>query len=260
MKINIKGVIVQNRDKELYNWFGIDAVSPRDVITALDEAKGQDIEVDISSGGGDVYAGSEIYSALKSYAGNSVGNIVGIAGSAASVIAMGVKKLKISPTAMIMIHNAQTVTVGDSNAHASMSETLKTVNTSIRNAYKLKTKKTDEELINLMNNTTWFDAKTALENGFVDEIMFDSELKLSASVFNGEIPPQILDKMRNFLAEKINKDPDPEPKPKLEDPPQENDNGAETQPTTDTQYEAMMQAQRKEIARLKNKLYGGMLT
>ena len=141
MKINIKGVIVQNRDKELYNWFGIDAVSPRDVITALDEAKGQDIEVDISSGGGDVPAGSEIYSALKSYAGNSVGNIVGIAGSAASVIAMGVKKLKISPTAMIMIHNAQTVTAGDSNAHASMSETLKTVNTSIRNAYKLKTKK-----------------------------------------------------------------------------------------------------------------------
>jgi hypothetical protein len=116
-----------------------------------------------------------------------------------------------------------------------------------------------------MNNTTWFDAQTALENGFVDEIMFDSELKLSASMYAGEIPPEVINKMRNFIAgkadpnliAKIMEGPEPEPKPEES---QENDNGAETQPTTDTQYEAMMQAQRKEIARIKNKLYGGMLT
>ena len=38
MKIDIKGVIVPNDDKWVYDWFDMDAVAPREVLTALDRA------------------------------------------------------------------------------------------------------------------------------------------------------------------------------------------------------------------------------
>ena len=79
MEIDVKGVIVNNDDKWLYDWFDMDAVSPRDVITKISQAKNEDLDVNINSGGGDVYAGSEIYTALKSHKANVTVKIVGVA-------------------------------------------------------------------------------------------------------------------------------------------------------------------------------------
>ena len=62
--------------------------SPGMVGKVLEEANGEDIEVEINSGGGSVFAGSEIYTAIKSYKGKKTAKIVGLAASAASVIAM----------------------------------------------------------------------------------------------------------------------------------------------------------------------------
>ena len=83
MKINIKGVVVPNDDKRIYDWLGYEAVCPNDVSKAIAEANGEDLEVEINSGGGSVYAGSEIYTAMKSYKGQVVKIQVA---SAASVI------------------------------------------------------------------------------------------------------------------------------------------------------------------------------
>ena len=63
-KINIKGVIVPNDDKRVYEYFEMDATSPADVISAIEAANGEPIEVEINSPGGDVFSGSEIYTAL----------------------------------------------------------------------------------------------------------------------------------------------------------------------------------------------------
>ena len=86
-KIEVKGTIVGNADKWIYEWFGMDATCPKDVNAAISEANGEPLLVEINSGGGDVFAGSEIYTALKAYAGTVEINIVGLAASAASVIA-----------------------------------------------------------------------------------------------------------------------------------------------------------------------------
>ena len=56
-----------------------DATAPKDVV--LPES-GEPIEVHISIGRRDVYAGSEIYTALRSYPGDVTVKIVGIAASA----------------------------------------------------------------------------------------------------------------------------------------------------------------------------------
>lgn len=182
-KIEIKGNIVQSSDKWIYNWLGIEATSPQDVSKALIEANGQDIEVDINSGGGDIFAGSEIYTALRGYKGNVLINIVGLAASAASVIAMAAKS-RITPTGLFMMHNVSSKAQGDYRDMEHRAEVLKTANKSIANAYKDKTGLSDEELIKLMDQETWLSAEDAVKNKFVDEVMFDTSNQSIKGFYN----------------------------------------------------------------------------
>lgn len=173
-KIEVKGTIISNNLQDIYDWVGIEATSPSKVIGALPKDNSE-VEVSINSGGGDVFAGSEIFTALKEYKGNVTVKIVGLAASAASVIAMAADKVLISPTAQLMIHNVSTSVGGDYRTFEHTAEILKSANQSIANAYKQRTGKSDEELKSLMDAETWFNAQTAVEHGFADEIMFENE-------------------------------------------------------------------------------------
>ena len=165
----------------------------------LEKANGEDLEVEINSGGGSVFAGSEIYTALKSYKGNVTVKIVGLAASAASVIAMAGKKVLMSPTAQMMIHNVSSRAEGDYREMEHTAEILKSANDTIANAYRLKTGKEQKELLSLMDKETWMTAQKAKELGFIDEIMFE-DLQLAASTsYSGLLPPEVINKMRNTI-------------------------------------------------------------
>ena len=187
MKVNIKGPIVSNSEAWIYEWFGIEATSPNSVNQVIEKASGEDLEVEINSGGGSVFAGSEIYTALKSYTGNVIVKIVGLAASAASVIAMSGKKIQMSPTAQLMIHNVSSRQSGDYRDMEHMAEVLKNANETISNAYRLKSKMSQEQLLEMMNAETWMTAAKAKEYGLIDEIMFE-EAELVASLdYSGPI-------------------------------------------------------------------------
>ena len=199
-KVQIKGPIVSNDVKWIYDWFEMDATSPRDVEKALMDANGDDLEVEINSGGGSVYAGSEIYTALKDFKGKKTVKIVGIAASAASVIAMSGDVVKISPTAQFMIHNVSSYAEGDYRDMEHQAEVLKSHNKSIANAYILKTGIEQEKLLDLMNQETWLNAQQAKEYGFVDEVMFDEGNQLVASSGGSAmLPPEVVSKIRNLI-------------------------------------------------------------
>lgn len=198
-KINIKGAIISNSDQWIYDWFGIDATSPKSVNNAIIEANGDELEVEINSGGGDVFAGSEIYTALKAYSGNVTIKIVGLAASAASVIAMAGDKILMSPTGQIMIHNVSSRTAGDYRDMEHSSEVLKNANTTIANAYRLKTGMSEEDLLAMMNKETWLTPQQALENKFIDGIMFSNgNVNLVAGALSSNLLPiEVIEKMRN---------------------------------------------------------------
>lgn len=194
----IRGPIIRNNDKWIYDWFEMEAFCPQDAMAIIDKAMGEDIEIDIASGGGDVFAGSDIYTALKSYKGRIIINITSIAASAASVIASAGNIVRIAPTAQIMIHNVASVAAGDHREMAHQSDVLLNFNKSIANAYRLKTNLTEAELLEMMNKETWLTAQQAKEKGFADEIMFDGESRLVASGINaGMLPLEIISKMQN---------------------------------------------------------------
>lgn len=196
-RIDIKGVIISNDDKWIYDLFEMEATCPNDVTREIQDAKGRDLEIIINSGGGDVYSGSEIYTAIKEHKGNSTVKIVGLAASAASVIAMAGKKVLISPTAQIMIHNVSSSAGGDYRDLKHSSDILKNYNKSIANAYMLKSGLSQDELLKLMDKETWFNAQQALEKNLVDEVMFE-EAKLVANADNTKmIPEEVINKLRN---------------------------------------------------------------
>lgn len=169
MKFGIKGVIVPNDDKWMYDWLDMDATSPRDIHKAIEQANGEQLDIDINSGGGDIAAGSEIYAALQTYPGEVRLHIVGQACSAASVIACA-GYCDMTPTALLMIHNVSMETRGDHRDMAHATDVLQTANRSIAAAYRAKTGKSEEELLAYMDAETWMTAEDAVAAGFVDAI------------------------------------------------------------------------------------------
>ena len=197
-KVSVKGAIISSSDQWIYDFFGMDATSPKSVSDAIVEANGDDLEVEINSGGGDVFAGSEIYTTLKSYSGNVTTKIVGLAASAASVIAMAGKNILMSPTGQMMIHNVSTRSSGDYRDMQHTADVLKNANTTIANAYRLKTGMSEADLLNMMNQETWLTPQQALENKFIDEIMFSNgQVDLVASIQSNLLPIEVIEKMRN---------------------------------------------------------------
>ena len=196
-KVNIKGVIVSDDEKWVYDWFGMEATSPKSVNKEIDAASGGDLDVEINSGGGSVFAGSEIYTALKSYAGNVTVKIVGVAASAASVIAMAGKRVLMSPTAQMMIHNVSSWQSGDHRDMEHMAGVLRGADETVANAYMLKSGMSKEELLGMMGKETWLTPEKALGKKLIDEIMFRQEIKLVASLGN-TLPPEVIDKIRGL--------------------------------------------------------------
>jgi ATP-dependent Clp endopeptidase proteolytic subunit ClpP len=199
-KVNIKGPIISSDDAWIYDWFGIENTSPKSVNKAIEEANGDELEVEINSGGGSVFAGSEIYTALRSYKGNVTVKIVGLAASAASVIAMAGKKIMMSPTAQMMIHNVSTYASGDYRDMEHTAEILKNANDTIANAYRIKSGMTQKDLLSMMDNETWMTAEKAKGYGLIDEVMFENEIQIVASTsYSGLLPLEVINKMRNKL-------------------------------------------------------------
>ena len=182
------------------SWFD-DDVTPQMFRDELFSGSG-DVTIWINSPGGDCIAASQIYSMLMDYKGNVTVKIDGIAASAASVIAMAGTKVLMAPTAMMMIHNPSTAAFGDHVEMQKAIEMLDEVKESIINAYELRTDLSHAQLSHMMDDTTWMNAKKAIELGFADGMLEDSKRSsadLEAYAFSSAAVEQAI---MNKIAEK----------------------------------------------------------
>lgn len=201
--IEVKGTIVSNDDKWIYDWFGIESVSPKAIAKQLEVANGQDVTIQINSGGGDVFAGNEIYYLIDAYKGRKTIDIVGLAASAATVIACAGDVVRAVPGMQYMIHNVSSEQWGDYRAMDKMSDVLKNANKTIANVYRLKTGMAENDLLKLMNQETWMDAVRAREYGFIDEIIGDNgNLSGQIKLYNSTaqiLSEEVKEKIRNTV-------------------------------------------------------------
>lgn len=200
MKISIRGPIVSSNQHRFYQFYGMEATSPKSVADALAKANGERAEVEINSGGGDIFAASEIYTALRNYAGGVHIRIVGLAASAASVIAMAGES-EMTPTGMMMIHNVQSSADGDYRQMEHTANVLRDANRAIASAYMAKTGQEEADVREMMDAETWITAKRAVELGLVDKVMkLDSGKKpLTADFCAGMLSEDALRRAENMI-------------------------------------------------------------
>lgn len=210
--INIKGAIISDDESWAYDWFGMPYSSPSSVANVINDADSDDgdgnddLIVNIASNGGDVFAASEIYTALRANPNNVVVNIQGLAASAASVIAMAGDTVNISPTAQIMIHQASVGVQGNATDMTHTADFLSSIDQSIANAYEQKTGMQPSDLLNMMAQETWLTAQMAVDKGFADNIMFATTPAATNSV-GGMLSKQAINKVANFLLSEKTKKP-----------------------------------------------------
>ena len=205
-KIDVNGDIITDEEKWIYDYLEWPSTCPKDITDALQDAEGDSVEVTINSGGGNVIAGSEIYTMLMNYDGEVNINVI-YAASAASVISMAGKS-KISPTGLFMIHNVSCASSGDYRDMDHTSDVLKAANKAVASAYRDKTGMTEKELLKMMDNETWLSADEAVEKGFIDEKMFSKKEPIamcnsvSTHMINRDKLQKLKDKLQNEPKEK----------------------------------------------------------
>lgn len=179
MRVTLNGIVAADDDQEVYDWFGIGAFSPGRVRRALREnPEGEELVLEINSPGGNVWAGDEIYTVLRSAENVPTrAEIQSLAASAASYLCQGCDTVYISPVAQLMLHLPSTLTSGDRVAHLRSLGMLDSVRESILNAYELRSggRADRAALRRMMSAETWLTAQEAVEHGLVDGILFQEE-------------------------------------------------------------------------------------
>lgn len=160
------------------SWFD-DDITPAMFREELFAGRGP-ITIWINSPGGDCIAASQIYTMLMDYKGDVTVKVDGIAASAASVVAMAGTKVLMAPTALMMIHNPATMAFGDHVDMEKAIDMLSEVKESIINAYEIRTGLSHTQLSHMMDDTTWMNARKAIELGFADGILSDAKCESAA--------------------------------------------------------------------------------
>jgi ATP-dependent protease ClpP protease subunit len=170
LKINAAANVIQILDVIGFDYYD-GGITAKTISDALEEMNGQDVEVVMNSPGGDMFEGIAIHNVLKSYEGKVTIDIIGIAASAASVIALAGDKIRIAETAFFMIHNAWTHASGDKAYFREMAEYLEPFDKSMGELYAKKSGIAFEEIVALMDKETFFSGSETVEKGFADEIL-----------------------------------------------------------------------------------------
>lgn len=200
----MNGEVIPSDYADVYDYLGYESINPKAIKQALNEANGSDVELEINSPGGYVDAGSEIYTALKEYPGRVIAKITGQACSAASWIALAADCVEMSPTAQMMIHRASTISIGNSDDLSSALNALDSLDQSFVDLYSQKTGLDKQEVYKLMCNTTWMNAKQAVDKGFADAIMFQDSNQPALVNADGSLSvnPDMINKIKNLLHKK----------------------------------------------------------
>lgn len=137
--------------------------------------RGAPVVLRINSGGGAAFDGIAIHNALRQHDGRVTALIEGIAGSAASIIAVGAHRVKMFENASFMIHRASVVAAGNEETMDEAKMILRQLDHAIAITYKAKNGRAMEKIREWMvgphSDGTWFTAQQAVAEKFVDEVL-----------------------------------------------------------------------------------------
>jgi ATP-dependent protease ClpP protease subunit len=150
-------------------WFG--GISPKQFIAALSQTTGP-VLMRINSPGGSVFGAQAMVAAMRAHSAPITAQIDSLAASAASVIAAECAECVMAPGAMLMIHKAWGMTIGNSDDHTQVAGLLDKIDGQIAATYARRAGDDDKEkYMAMMAAETWFDAEEAVAAGFADRLV-----------------------------------------------------------------------------------------
>ncbi|HGN1742339.1 TPA: head maturation protease, ClpP-related [Providencia stuartii] len=148
-----------------------EGVTAKRISAALRAIGNQDVVVNINSPGGDMFEGLAIYNLLRAHSGKVTVNVLGIAASAASIIAMAGDEIQMGRGAFLMIHNCWAVGVGNRHDFAKLANDLAPFDKSMSDIYVARSGLPEETISQMMDNETYIGANDAIEKGFADSLL-----------------------------------------------------------------------------------------
>lgn len=175
-----------------------------------------DVTVYINSPGGDVFAGAEVYTALREHKGKITVKVTGIAASAASVVAMAGDEVLMSPVAYMMIHDPWTYAAGNAREFEHQADVLREIGEGLIAAYTAKTGKGRDEIAAMLEAETYMNAQRCVDEGFADGILYeqaappDAAKALESHMMQGKSygPRAVLNQIRAHAIPPAGKPPD----------------------------------------------------
>lgn len=147
------------------SWYG-EGVTANRVAAALRQIGNQDVVVNINSPGGDYFEGISIYNLLAQHPAKITVQIVGLAASAASVIAMAGDEILMGDGTFLMIHNAWSVAIGNRHDLNNSADVLGQIDDTMADLYAKRSGLSKPEIEGMMDRESWLGRDLALSNGF----------------------------------------------------------------------------------------------
>lgn len=151
---------------------GLSAAQLNEQLKAL--GKVSEIKVVIHSRGGNAHEALSMYAMLTNHEATVLVDIIGLALSGASIVAMAGDRVRISEIGQFMIHDPWMPTMGNAIKLRRAADLLEKLKPMLIPPYKRRIKADDSQISAWMADSegagTWFDAKRCLELGIADEI------------------------------------------------------------------------------------------
>lgn len=178
----------------IFDEIGADGVKAGDFRGQLAAIKAPAIALDINSPGGDVFAGIAMYNMLKQSGKTINVRVLGVAASAASLIAMAGDTIEMPANTFLMVHNPITGVYGNADELRKAADVLDKIGDSITAAYVNKTGMSSAAMKALLAKDTWLTADEAKAKGFatvVTEAIEAIDAQASFSTTRANLPAHV---------------------------------------------------------------------
>jgi ATP-dependent Clp protease protease subunit len=137
---------------------------------------GTDVVVNINSPGGDFFEGLAIYNVLREHKGKITVNILGIAASAAAVVAMAGDEVRIARAGFMMIHNTWVVAMGDRHDMREIADWLEPFDAAANDIFASRSGLEPKEVGKMLDREAWIGGAEAVDKGFADAFLASDEV------------------------------------------------------------------------------------
>lgn len=162
------------------DFFG-DGVTVKRVSAALRSIGKEDVTILLNSPGGDYFEGLAIYNVLREHPAKVTVKVLGMAASAASVIAMAGDEIQIARAGWLMIHNTWVIAAGDRNVMRDVADWLEPFDRSAADIYAARTGMDAKDIGKMLDKETWVGGADAVEQGFADALLPSDEVTTKAT-------------------------------------------------------------------------------